>query len=142
MTADDKKKLARVYWEEIFSDGRLDLADEIATAGWAIHNPGVQETLRGPEAMKAVVRSLRAGFPDLRMSVQDQLAEGDRVVTRVTLNATHLGELMGIPPTGRRVEVGGLAIDRLEGEKLAERWGIFDLLGLLRQLGVMPEPKG
>jgi predicted ester cyclase len=80
-------------------------------------------------------------FPDVRVSVEDQIAEGDMVVTRWTATGTHTGELMGIPPTGRRIEISGITINRFSGGRIAEDWYQSDDLGMMQQLGVIPWPE-
>jgi len=81
-----------------------------------------------------------SAFPDVYIQVQDQVAEGNKVVTSWVATGTHKGELMGIPATGRSVTVGGIAIDRFEDGKSVEHWEIFDQMGLMQQLGVVPVP--
>ena len=83
---------------------------------------------------------MRAAFPDLQYTVEDQIAEGDKVVTRYTASGTHRGELMGIAPTGSRVEITGISITRVEDGKIEEIWETHDALGMMRQLGVIPSP--
>jgi len=79
-------------------------------------------------------------FPDFQVTVEDVVAEGDKVARRVTLSGTHKGEYMGIPPTGKQMTMGVITIERIEGGKIAEQWGEADMLGLMQQLGVMPPP--
>ena len=83
-------------------------------------------------------RVFRGAFPDTRITIEDQVAEGDRVVTRWTARGTHQGDLMGIPPSGASGEIGGVTINRISGGKIAETWGSYDLLGLIRQIGATP----
>jgi steroid delta-isomerase-like uncharacterized protein len=98
--------------------------------------------LRGTEDFKQRwVSMFRTAFPDLQLSVEDQIAEGDRVVTRYTGRGTHQGELMGIPPTGNEVSVGGTIISRVSGGRIEEEWNNFDALGMMQQLGVIPPPE-
>ena len=92
----------------------------------------------GPEGVRIDVAEFRAAFPDLRVTIEDLLAAGDRVARRFTLRGTHRGPFMGFPATGRAVTATGIAIDRLADGKLAESWVCFDALGLLRQLGAVP----
>jgi predicted ester cyclase len=99
--------------------------------GWA------PETLDA-DGHKAFMAGLLAAFPDSRFIVDDVIAEGDKLVTRWSAHGTHTGELMGIPPTGRKVLVSGTAIDRFENGQSVEHWEIFDQVGLMQQLGVIP----
>ena len=94
--------------------------------------------LRGPDGHSEFVTMFRTAFPDIHFTVEDQIAEGDNVVNRVTARGTHQGELMGIPPTGKQVTVTGITIDHIVGDKLAESWGILDIWGMMQQLGVAP----
>jgi len=96
--------------------------------------------LHGPEEFKQFLSLYLTAFPDARFTVEDDLAEGDLVVSRSTLCGTHQGEFMGIPPTGKPVTVTGIAIDRIVGGKFVEGWLNFDALGMLHQLGVIPAP--
>jgi steroid delta-isomerase-like uncharacterized protein len=102
------------------------------------HEPDGDEVGRGH--LKETVLAYRAAFPDLRMCVEDQIAEGDRVVIRWVASGTHLGELNGIPATGRTAEVSGIFVHRLTDGQITESWSMFDQMGLLVQLGVIPLP--
>ena len=97
--------------------------------------PGMPE---GFEGRKMFYSAFLAAFPDLHVHIEDTLAEGDRLVTRWSAHGTHSGELMGIPPTGKQVSGGGTAIDRFENGQSVEHWEVFDQLGLMQQLGVIP----
>jgi predicted ester cyclase len=110
--------------------------DEAVTAGYVYHAPGME--VSGPENMKGVFQMLRAAFPDWKETVEDLIAEGDRVVFRVTGRGTHQGEFYSIPPTGRRVSMQGIDVVRIEGNRIAEHWAVFDQLGMMQQLGVIP----
>jgi predicted ester cyclase len=93
--------------------------------------------VRGLEAAKRAASDYRQAFPDLRVSVEDLIAEGDRVAARLRVRGTHLGELDGIAPTGRRVDCTGIVISRIEEGKIAEDWANFDDLGMMQQLGLI-----
>ncbi len=90
--------------------------------------------------MRRFTEMYRNAFPDIQMSVEDVIAEGDKVVARWTVCATHQGELMGIPPSGNRMEVTGISIGRIEGGKFVETWSNYDTLGMMQQIGAIPEP--
>src|SRR4029079_6849247 len=100
------------------------------------------EDARGPEGVKQLVQAWRTAAPDLKVEIISQQAEGDRVATRFVCVGTQTGPLLGIPPTGRRAEMAGLAITRVLDGKVMSDWGEFDLLGLMQQLGVAPGPPG
>jgi steroid delta-isomerase-like uncharacterized protein len=129
------KALSNRFVEEIFHRRNLDAIDELFTADAVIHDPGLE--LKGPEAIRPGVRSLLGAFPDLRITVEDQIAEGDRVAVRYRGEGTHRGEWRGIPATGKRISYTGILIQRFEGGKIAEFWAQPDLLGLLQQLGAV-----
>jgi steroid delta-isomerase-like uncharacterized protein len=137
MSAPENKAVSRRVVEEIFNGGNLDLADELYAPDYVLHDPSLPEDLHGPEGLKQYAGMNLGAFPDARVTVEDQIAEGDMVVSRWTATGTHTGELMGIPPTGRYVEVSGITINRFSGGRIAEDWYQSDDLGMMRQLGVM-----
>lgn len=130
------KMIARRAIEEVYTAGDLDLIDELVTEDIVAHSPG--QVFHGIEELRQFVRSLREAFPDLRMVVEDQVAEGDRVVTRWSARGTHRGPFFGIPPTGREATLTGVEIDGFVNGKVAECWTNADYLGLMQQLGAIP----
>jgi predicted ester cyclase len=123
---------------EAVNRGELDVVDELFAADYVDHSrPGLPP---GPAGAKAFFALARAAFPDLSVTIAETIAEGDRVAVRGALRGTHRGDFMGIPPTGTRVTVSLIDINRIAGGKLVERWANQDDLGLLRQLGVLPAP--
>ncbi len=136
-TLEQNKVLVRRLMEDDISTGNLAVADEIISPAFIDHTnpPGMQEGIAGH---KAIVTLFRGAFPDLNWGIDEMIAEGDRVVARTTMTGTHLGELFGIPPTGKQVSMYGVHILRIAGGKIAEHWGSNDDLGLMRQLGVVP----
>ena len=132
--------IARRFFDEVWSNGKLDLVDELFTSDYVGHPSGFEETVRGPEGVKEYIGRLLEAFPDLAVAVEDQVAEGDRVVTRWTARGTHDGELMGLEPTGRSGTVTGITIQRVHDGKVAEGWTNWDMLGMLQQLGLAPQP--
>lgn len=94
------------------------------------------------EGTKAFTGMYRSAFPDTKMTIDLQIAEGGKVTTRRTAHGTHKGELMGIPATGKQVTITGVGIDRIAGGRIVETWGEFDLMGMMQQLGVVPSPGG
>ena len=123
--------------EEAFNKGNLSAIDELIADEYVNHAGSTDVT--GREGMKSFVTAYRGAFPDYHCVIEDQVAEGDKVVTRWTIRGTQDGELMGIPPTGKRVSVPGVVIDRLADGRLVETWLQADMLGMLQQLGVIPE---
>lgn len=140
MTGADLKEVYRRFLDEGFNRGNLDALDDILTPDYVDHNapPG---TLPGPAGIKPIIAAFRAAFPDVHMTIEDQLAEGNRVATRYTFRGTHLGNLMGIPPSGKPVEMTGITIVRIDGGKMAEGWVVYELLSLMQQIGAIPSPQ-
>jgi len=137
MSAEENKAIVRRVFEELFNQGKLDVAGEIFAADYVFHAPLAAE-VRGPEGFKQFVSMYRTAFPDLQYTIEDQIAEGDEVVTRWTATGTHRGELMGIAPTGKQGRVTGISIGRVARGKIVEDWANWDALGMLQQLGVVP----
>jgi steroid delta-isomerase-like uncharacterized protein len=133
------KELSRKF-TELFSTGDDALAREILSPDVVFHGTHGDGELRGVDAMIAFVAGYRRAFPGAHSSVEDQVAEGDKVVTRWRASGTHDGELGSIPPTGRPFVMEGVTIERIAEGKLVEVWVARDELGLLSQLGVLPEP--
>ena len=127
------------FIEEFKNKANQEIVDELMSPDFVHHltDPRLPE---GREAIKLLGQSIVAGFPDVHASVQDLLADGDKVIERTQTSATHTGEFNGIPPTGRRVGWTEMHIYRLEGGKIVEMWSEIDLLGLLVQLGAIPGP--
>lgn len=133
------KELSRRF-TELFSTGDEALAEEVLSPQVVLHGTGGDGELRGIEAVKAFVAGYRRAFPDAHSTVEDQVAEEDRVVTRWRARGTHRGELGGSPPTGREFAIDGVTVERIAAGKIAEVWVARDELGLLRQLGILPAP--
>jgi steroid delta-isomerase-like uncharacterized protein len=138
--SEENKALVRRQEEDLFSGGNLDVADEIYAPDYVGHDPSNPEDVRGLQAAKRAASDYRQAFPDLRVTVEDLIAEGDRVAAHLRFRGTHLGELDGIAPTGRRVDCTGIVVSRIEEGKIAEDWANFDDLGMMQQLGLIPEP--
>jgi steroid delta-isomerase-like uncharacterized protein len=139
---ENNKTLVRREVEEIFSEGKLDVADEIYTSDFVDYDLVLSQTMNGPEEMKEYVDMYRSAFPDLRVTLEDQVAEGDKVVNRWTARGTHQGEYMGVSPTGKEVQFAGIHISRVEEGKIAENWEVYDLMALMRQIGAAHPQQG
>lgn len=126
--------------EDIINTGNLDLADELIRPDYVEHVPLPPGFPAGLAGFKQFVTVLRAAFPDVHFTVEDEILEGDKMVERVTVRGTHQGEFMGIPATGKQVTWTEIHIGRMAGGKLVEHWANQDQLGLLQQLGVVPPP--
>jgi steroid delta-isomerase-like uncharacterized protein len=138
--SEQNKAIVRRAFNELFTEGDLDVADEVFAPDYVGHDPALTYDMHGPEQFKQFVLMYRIAFPDLELTVEDQVAEGDEVVTRFTARGTHRGELMGIPPTGRKVVVTGISIDRMVNGKTVESWTNYDVLSMMQQLGIIPMP--
>ncbi len=135
----DNKTLVRRVVEDVYNQGNLAAIDDYVAADFVIHAPS--EDIHGPAGARQFVAGLRKAFPDFHITIEDQIADGDRVVTRWTAEGTHLGEFQGIPPTGKHGTMTGIDIDRVVDGKVVECWVNEDDLGLLQQLGVIPVPE-
>ena len=132
-TEEANKAIFRRYVDEVFNHGNLELADEIFDR-YIAHQPDGSTLERGPEDVKRFIEEFRSAFPDLRISVDEQIAEGEKVVNRVTLRGTHQREFRGMAPTGREIEVNGITIFRFSPEgKVVESWDSYDQLRMMRQ---------
>ena len=140
MGGQDPKTIGRRVIEEIFGEGRLELADEIISTDFVGHDPALPEPTQGPEGLKQAAAGYRAAFSDLTCVADQQVAEGDTVVTRWTARGTHDGDLFGIAPTGKHATVTGISIDRIVDGKVVEDHTNWDTFGLMQQLGVIPAP--
>lgn len=136
MTTEGNKALVTRFVDEFWSRGNLAAADELMTADATIHSPEVG----GVAGLKAFNTQLRAAFPDWHSTLEEMVAEGDRVAERWTGRGTHRGAFQGIPATGTQVTVPGVVFYRIADGKIAEFRGSFDMLSLLRQLGAAPTP--
>jgi len=137
--SEQNKALARRAFEEVWNQGKLAVIDELTASNATYHDPSVPGgKFTGPEGVKQFVQIYRGAFPDVRITINDQIAEGDKVVTRWTATGTHKGDLMGIAPTNKRATVTGVDIGRFQDGKVVEAWASYDMLGLLQQLGVVP----
>ncbi len=135
----ENKALSRRFWEEVTDQRNLNLAKELFAPDYHHHDPGLPpEVQQSLDAYIGHLPMFYEAFPDLRVTVEDMIAEGDEVATRWTFRGTHKGELMGIPATGKQVEASGITIHRVSGGRIVEGWTILDNLGMMRQLGIVP----
>ena len=136
------KALVRRWYDDFANAGDLALADELFAPSHAEHAPSLPEPSSGPDGQRRLLLALRAGFPDLRFTVEELIAEGDRVAVRWVARGTHLGEFAGLPPTGEAVVVLGMASYRIAGGRIAESWVVWDNALLLLQLETVPVGAG
>ena len=137
--SEENKAVVRRLFEELWNKGNLSVADEIFASTYAHHDPSTPDFERGPESEKKRATLYRTAFPDLRLTIEDLIAEGETVMARWSCQGTHKGDLSGIAPTGMQFAISGVSIARLAGGKMAEGWINWDALGMFQQLGVVPE---
>jgi predicted ester cyclase len=140
MNPDQNKILARRAIDEVWSQGNLRVVAELYVPEFVSHqhsHPNVRD-VRGIPALIAFVREIHEAFPDVHDTIDDQVAEGDKVVTRFTSSGTHRGVLLGLQPTNKRATWMGIAIDRIQEGKIVEEWVNWDLFGMMQQLGAIP----
>jgi steroid delta-isomerase-like uncharacterized protein len=143
MSIEQNKATARRWFTDIIARGQMAVADEIFSANHVIHDPHAPPGgwPNGPEGLKMVAGVFGGAFSDWNISIDDQIAERDKVVTRWTARATHTGPLPGVPATGRTARVTGANIARFADGRIAESWFNFDMLTLLQQVGAIPGPE-
>jgi steroid delta-isomerase-like uncharacterized protein len=140
MSTEENKALVRRYNEEVWSRGNVDAVDEMIAADLLWGNEHVNA-----EGVKQFVTTIRSVFPDFQVTIEDMIAEGDKVAVRMTHRATHLGEwkdspIGTIPPTGKQVAYTGIVVYRIANNRIVEDRAELDMLSLLQQLGAIPAP--
>ena len=142
MSTEQNKELFRRFVEEVFNRGNLSLTDEFLAPNFIEHEelpPGIPNDREG---VKQLTTMLRSAFPDFKAKIEDIIAEGDKVVVRMTWSGTHQGEFMGIPPSGKSVSFGVIDIVRMARGKFVEHWGLMDSSMMMQQIGAVPAPGG
>jgi steroid delta-isomerase-like uncharacterized protein len=138
MPAEENKALVRRWFEEL--DRRnFAIIDEVLSVDYVDHNPPLPNLPPGREGVRQSSLALAAAFPDAVHTIEDQMAEGDKVMTRMRVRATFLGTIRGFPPTGKIVEVSGIAVHRVAGGHLVEHWAHMDMTGFMQQIGAVVE---
>lgn len=140
MSTETNKALIRRLMDEVVNGGNLDAIDQIVAPDFVNHNP-LPGAAADREGFRRAFHNLHAAFPDLHVIDTDLIAEGDRVVTLRGFEGTHNGPFMGVPPTGKRIVLDGMTVFRVENGQITERWGVLDMLGVMQQLGLIPEPE-
>ena len=134
MESEANKTIIRGFFQKVINAGNLDIMDQVLSPDFFSHEalpPGIPP---GREGAKQLFGMLRNAFPDLQATIEDEIAEGDKVVVRVTFSGTQQGEFMGKPPTGRRVTYGVVDIFRISDEQVVEHWGVADIVSLMQQI--------
>ena len=137
--SEHNKAIVRRLVEELWNKGNLSVADELFAPNYEHHDASTLDFGRGPESEKKRATLYRTALPDIRLRIEDIIAEGETVMARWSCQGTHKGDLSGIAPTGKQINISGVTIARLANGKMAEGWVNWDALGLMQQLGVVPE---
>jgi len=140
MSAEESKAVMRRFWE-VWEQGNIDLLDELLAPEYINHTLATPDLPPGPEGVKEVVSMFHSAMPDLRVVVEDMIAEGDKVATRYALEGTHKAELFGATPTGRQLSIKSMTVERVSEGKIIEHWRVTDELGMMRQLGAIGTPE-
>ena len=137
--SDHNKAVVRRLFEEFWNKGNQSLADQFFASTYTHHDSATPDFGKGPEGERKRANLYRNAFPDLRMAVEDIFADGETVVTRWSCHGTHKGDLNGLAPTGKQIHITGMSIVRFSQDKMVEGYVNWDALGLMQQLGVVPE---
>ena len=138
MSAEETKAIVERFWEEIWNKKNLKIVDELLHESVVIHNFGA--VVEGREAWRQSFTPFFTAFPDLKFTVELTIIEGDRMAVRWAATGTHTGDFRGIAPTGKQINIAGVAIYRVAEGKIGEGWSQPDTLGLLQQIGAIPTP--
>ena len=139
MTSEESKAIVLRWFAEL-DRGNLDIVEELIAEKYVDHNPALPNLPPGRQGVRQYVRILKAAFPDALHVIDDVIADGNKVMTRVTARGTFLGECIGYQPTGRTVEISGIAVHRIENGQLIEHWAHADIAGFMQQLGAGADP--
>ncbi len=135
--SEHNKAIVSRYYEEVWNLGRLEVIDKVISEHFMGHRSSDLDYV-GPESIRDSVNALCGAFPDGKFTIDDVIAEGDKVAIRFTVHATHMGPFRNIPPTGKQIVITGMRIYRIVDEKIVERWECIDQLGLMQQLSAIP----
>ena len=136
----DNKAIMRQFWG-VWEQGNIDLLDDLLAPEYVNHTLATPDLPSGPEGVKEVVSMFRSSVPDLKVLIEDMIAEGDRVATRYALEGTHRGDLFGVAPTGGALSIKSMTVERLSEGKIVEHWRVTDELDVMRQLGAIGAPE-
>ena len=140
MSAEESKAIVRRFWG-VWEEGNIDLVDELLAPDYINHSPATPDQPTGPEGVKGVVTMYRSAMPDLRVVIEDMLAEGGKVAVRDTMEASHGGDMFGVPATGQRVSIKSAAVERVSEGKIGVHGRVTGSLDMMQQLGVIPAPE-
>jgi len=137
--SEHNKAIVRRLFTELWNNGNLSVADEVFAPNYAHYDPSTPDFGPGPDSEKKRAALYRTAFPDLHLTIEDVIAEGETVMTRWSCRGTHKGDLNGIAPTGKHITITGLTVARVSNGKIVEGYVNWDALGLMQQLGVVPQ---
>ena len=137
MTGEQNKSVVRRVIEQAFNRGKVESLEELFTPNYREHQFGMPPNIEG---LKASVRALRAAFPDLKLTIEEMSAESEKVWVRMTARGTHGGEFMGVPPTGRKIQISVFDMCRLEDGRITDHWGVPDRFAIMHQIGALSAP--
>jgi steroid delta-isomerase-like uncharacterized protein len=137
--SESNKTVIRRLFEEVWNKGNLPVADELFAQNYSHHDSSTPEFGRGPESEKKRATLYRTAFPDVRLTIEDIIAEGETVTARWSCKGTHKGDLSGIAATGKQFTISGISVTRFASVKMVDAWVNWDALGLMQQLGVVAE---
>lgn len=132
----DPRELLERHTEEVWNRGNLEAVHEFVAEDYVEHDPSIRDQFRGPEAYRRNVEAFLSAFPDLEVTIEDSIVEGNKIAMRQRFRGTHEGEFMGIEPTEAEIESTSFVMCRIEDDRIAETWVETDVLGLLDQIGV------
>jgi steroid delta-isomerase-like uncharacterized protein len=137
MATEENEAIVHRFVEEVMNGGNLDAAEDLISPDHVNHDPTAPEVPPGPEGIKQLIGMYRSAFPDIRFETEEMISDGATVAHRWTFIGTHEGELMGVEPTGKRVEVSGVEMNHVEDGRITASWTVSDAMGLMRQLGAL-----
>ena len=139
MSEQNKATMRRIY-EEVWNQGKFEVLDDVVSPDYVGHLPTPPSAPSGREGLRWLIQMYRTAFPDIHVQIDDQFAEEEKVLTRITIQGTHQGQFMGMAPTNKKITVGALVVTRFKNGQNVEGWAQLDRLGLMQQLGVVPTP--
>jgi steroid delta-isomerase-like uncharacterized protein len=139
LMSEHNKAIVRRLFAELWNNGNLSVADEIFAPTYTHHDPSTPDFGKGPDSEKRRASLYRNAFPDIHLTIEDVIAEGETVMTRWSCRGTHKGDLNGMAPTGKHITTSGVTIARVSNGKIVEGYVNWDALGMMQQLGVVPE---
>jgi steroid delta-isomerase-like uncharacterized protein len=140
MSVENNKAIARRF-VQVWGDGNLDVVDELAAPSLVVRYPTIPQVIQGSRAFRHVLAGFRSAFPDSALRVEEEIAEGEKVVIRWSFSGTHKGDILGVPPTDKKVTWTGITIYRIVDGKVVEEQGEEDFAGFFRQVGLVRQPE-